>query len=75
MSIDYGVKGYITGRVSLEVKFPVDDKGRDYLCCAMCLYYSKYDNKCKLNGGVCYFPTTYLAPTCPLIFDFDEKGE
>jgi hypothetical protein len=73
MSIDYGVKGYIKGRVTLEVNFPIDDRDKEYLSCSMCIYYSKYDNKCKLNGGVCYFPTTHIAPTCPLEFEFDKK--
>ena len=72
-NFDDGVSGYVWGRYLVEVPFPIDKKGREHRYCAMCRYYSKYNNKCQLNGGVCYFPNECIAPTCPLSWEDEEK--
>ena len=70
---DDGVKDYVHGEWLVKVNFPIDYKGRKYKCCAMCQYYSKYNNRCLLNEGVCFFPQDKIAPTCPLTFDDEEE--
>ena len=68
-----GVSEYIWGEYTVKVPFPKDKNGKEYRACAYCKYYSRYTSKCMLNDGVCYFPQTHIAPTCPLTFDDEEE--
>ena len=65
-NFESGVSAYIKGTCTIIVNFPIDLSGKSHICCAMCPHFAKYDNKCKINNGLCHFPDKYVSATCPL---------
>ena len=63
---DSGVASYIKGRVTLEVGFPVDHKGRAEIACKHCRFFVRATMRCGLNQEVVNFPDSYVGVNCPL---------
>ena len=63
---DNGVASYIKGRVTLEVGFPVDYKGRAEIACKHCRFFVRATMRCGLNQEVVNFPDSYVGTACPL---------
>lgn len=66
MSLDSGVMGYVKAKATVEVNFPIDDKGREYVRCVYCQYLSSNEKICRLNGEIVAFPKTKVGDHCPL---------
>lgn len=65
-NFDSGVASYIKGRVTLEVGFPVDNKGRAEIACKHCRFFVRATMRCGLNQEVVNFPDSYVGANCPL---------
>ena len=66
MSLDSGVKGYVKAIATVEVNFPIDDKGKEYVSCSYCPYLSANEKICRLNSEIVAFPKKYVGDHCPL---------
>lgn len=65
-----GVSGYVKGTANIEVSFPIDRRGREYVRCTMCEYLSSNERFCWLNNEAVAFPKQYIGSRCPL--DIEE---
>lgn len=65
-NFDNGVASYIKGRVTIEVGFPVDYKGRAEIACKHCRFFVRATMRCGVNQEVVNFPDNYVGVHCPL---------
>ena len=70
-----GVKRFITARATVVVKFPVDYKNNEYICCDQCGFFRRSYKTCGLNGCICEFSNRYVGSHCPLELETDQNGE
>lgn len=68
-NFDNGVSSYIKGKCTIEVNFPVDNRGHTDVRCDMCRYYGRSSKTCQLNKEIVYYPERYIGANCPLKFD------
>ena len=61
-----GVKGYIKGRFTVEVGFPIDWNDRAEIACKHCPFLASNERKCLLNGEMVAYPHKYVGDHCPL---------
>ena len=67
MNFDSGVTKYVKAYAVIEVNFPVDNKGIEYIACNFCPYLSSNNRMCQLNKEPVAFPERYVGHKCPLI--------
>lgn len=73
-SFESGVMSYIHGQATIDVYFPVDDKGRAEIACKHCPYLSSNERMCQLNKEPVAFPNKFVGANCPLIkIESEEK--
>lgn len=65
-NFESGVASYIKGQATVEVFFPVDQKGNAEICCKHCPYLSSNDRMCQLNKTPVAYPNKYVGDNCPL---------
>lgn len=65
-NFESGVASYIKGQATVEVFFPVDQKGNAEICCRHCPYLSSNDRMCQLNKTPVAYPNKYVGDNCPL---------
>lgn len=67
-SFESGVSGYIKGRCSIEIGFPVDLRGKPDICCKRCRLFvmRSYVATCALTGEIVPYPDSYVGAECPL---------
>lgn len=65
-NFESGVASYIKGQATVEVFFPVDQKGNAEICCRHCPYLSSNDRMCQLNKMPVAYPNKYIGDNCPL---------
>lgn len=65
-NFESGVASYIKGQATVEVFFPVDQKGNAEICCRHCPYLSSNDRMCQLNKMPVAYPHKYVGDNCPL---------
>jgi hypothetical protein len=63
---DSGISKYIKAKATVEVCFPGDEKGNEYICCMRCKFYSGTSGRCRLTEEVVPFPSKYVGGLCPL---------
>ncbi len=61
-----GVAGFVIGRATVEVGFPVDLKGRAEIACKHCKFYVRATQRCALNQEIVNYPEKYVGINCPL---------
>ena len=61
-----GVAGYVKGIATIEVAFPIDDKGRVEIACKNCAYLSSNERICQLNKQPVAYPNKFVGDMCPL---------
>ena len=66
-SYDSGVSDYKFGVATVIAPFPVDRRGKEFICCDQCKFY--YGRRCALTGEISAFPGTHRGDQCPLIFE------
>ena len=74
-SFDNGVSSYVHATATVDVYFPVDDRGNAHITCRHCYYYREASHRCGLNYEICSFPDKYVGDNCPLEPITDENGE
>ena len=75
---DSGVKGYVTGKATVYVHFPISWKGERDISCKQCKFFRVTSRSCALNDAVCAYPEKYVGDECPLdelVVDLDEEFE
>lgn len=72
MNFDSGVTSYVKAYAVIEVNFPIDNKGTEYIACKFCPYLSSNNRICQLNKEPIVFPDKFVGPRCPLIRKDDE---
>lgn len=65
-NFDSGVSGYITGKATVEVHFPVDHNGNAEIACRFCQYYRQNYRICGLNGEIVAYGEHFVGDSCPL---------
>ena len=65
-SFDSGVKGYVYGKVTVLVGFPVDFHNVPHISCTHCRFYSPSSRRCQINKEIINFPEKYVGDRCPL---------
>jgi hypothetical protein len=74
-SFDNGISSYVHATATVDVYFPVDERGNSHVTCRHCYYYRDASHRCGLNYEICSFPDKYVGDNCPLEPDTDENGE
>lgn len=72
MSLDSGVAAYVKAYAVIEVNFPIDAKGTEYIACKYCPFLSSNNRMCQLNKTPVAFPDKYVGDNCPLIRKDEE---
>lgn len=65
-NFESGVKSYIYATATVEVTFPVDNKGRADITCYQCRFFSRQNGVCQLTKQISEFPQQYVGSHCPL---------
>ena len=65
-NFDSGVFGYVIGRASVKVSFPVDKNGNADISCKHCPYLSNNERMCQLNKKPVAYPMKFVGDFCPL---------
>jgi len=65
-NFESGVSSYITGKATIIVNFPVDDKGRAEIACKHCPFLSSNERMCQLNKQPVAYPSKFVGDFCPL---------
>ena len=73
MELDRGVKRFVIGRATVEVKFPVDWNDKLHIRCDLCPFVSISSNICRLTGDPVFWPHKTIGYDCPL--NFEENKE
>lgn len=69
MSLEEGVKSFVTGKAEITVNFPVNWNGKKYIRCTMCPFLSSNNRMCQLNKAPVHFPEKDIGPWCPLVIE------
>lgn len=64
-----GVSSYIHATATVEVFFPVDERGNADVNCYQCEYFHRSTCRCGLNNKICAYPQKNIGQFCPLIFE------
>lgn len=72
MPFESGIGKYIHAAAKVDVYFPVDDKGNEYIRCELCPFYSSTVRRCRLTEEVVPFPSKYVGGNCPLELEESE---
>lgn len=70
-----GVSKYVACKAEVHMFFPIDERGKSMVCCALCSYYRKTINRCGLTEEVIPFPDRYVGDGCPLEEIKEESNE
>lgn len=65
-NFESGVSGYIKATATVEVFFPIDNRGNAYIACKCCPYLSSNERICQLNKETVAYPSKYVGGRCPL---------
>ena len=74
-NFDSGVFGYVIGRASVEVYFPVDKNGNAEIACKHCPYLSSNERLCQLNKKPVAYPHKFVGDLCPLMPEMADGAE
>ena len=66
MGIESGVKGYLIGRISMEIGFPIDFKDNCLLACKYCKLFN--GKRCIVTDEIIPFPDNHIGEYCHLEF-------
>ena len=65
-NFESGVASYVHGRATVDVYFPVDQRGNADISCTQCFFFREASRRCGLNGEVSQYPSKYVGSNCPL---------
>lgn len=65
-NFDDGIASFIKARVTIEVHFPVDFKGRAEIACKHCNYFVRATQRCGLTQTIVNYPEHFVGTDCPL---------
>lgn len=65
-AFESGVSKYIHGRATVDVYFPVDQRGNADINCTQCFFFREASRRCGLTGQISQYPTKYVGDSCPL---------
>ena len=66
MAFESGVSSYIHAQATVNVYFPVDNKGNADINCTQCFFFREASRRCGLTGEISQYPTKYVGSSCPL---------
>ena len=69
---DTGVSRYVKTVAVVEMKFPVDWKGRSEIACKHCNFFVRATQRCGLTQQIVNYPDTHVGESCPLV-EVDEN--
>lgn len=75
MSLEHGIREFVTATAQVTVHFPIDWNGRKYIRCSMCQFLSSNSRMCQLNKAPVHFPEKEIGPWCPLNIKEGESWE
>lgn len=68
-----GVTRYVHASATVDVFFPVDNKGNADVCCMQCEFFHRNSSRCGLNDRLSAYPQKYIGQDCPLEFEGGES--
>ena len=73
-NFESGVSKYIKATATVEVGFPVDNRGNADISCHQCEFFSRQSGICQLTKKISEYPQRYVGSHCPLnIIDVVRK--
>ena len=66
MPFESGISRYIHARAVIDVYFPVDERGGDYVKCEFCKLYNANTRRCSDTGEIIAFPGKNVGGYCRL---------
>ena len=74
-AFDSGVTGYVHAQATVDVYFPIDHKGNEYVCCGQCPFFGYQSRKCTLTGRPASIdPNKYIGHECILTRTEEQDG-
>lgn len=61
-----GISSYVHATATVDVYFPVDNKGNADINCTQCFFFREASRRCGLTGEISQYPTKYVGSSCPL---------
>ena len=70
-----GISAYIHAQATVDIYFPVDQKGNAAVCCEQCEVYREGSRRCGITGSLSAYPSRYVGGDCPLNMVEEVKNE
>ena len=61
-----GVTSYVHAQATVDVFFPVDQRGNADINCTQCFFFREASRRCGLTGEISQYPQKYVGSNCPL---------
>lgn len=68
-----GIGKYVHARAVVDVYFPVDEKGNEYIRCTFCPLYNAHTRRCMQTQEILAFPDKYVGAYCKLKESEEEE--
>lgn len=68
-----GITSYVHAQATVDVFFPIDERGVEHVSCRHCYFYRDSSHRCGLNYEVCASPEKYVGASCPLRMATDNS--
>ena len=65
-TFETGIKGYVKAATTVEVYFPIDDRGSVEIACKHCPFFVNATRRCGLNQTLVNYPERHVGVGCPL---------
>lgn len=66
MAFESGISQYMHARMTVDVYFPVDERGNEYIACERCKLYNANTRRCTDTGEIIPFPGKFVGNECRL---------
>ena len=66
MPFDSGISRYVHTKVEIDVYFPVDERGAEFVRCEFCKLYNANTRRCSDTGEIIPFPGRNVGGYCRL---------
>lgn len=66
MAFESGVSAYVHAQATVDVYFPVDNRGNADINCTQCFFFREASRRCGLTGEISQYPNKYVGSNCPL---------
>lgn len=74
-NFDKGIQGFIYGKCTISISFPIDWNGNVDVKCSQCKMFDRRSGTCMITKELSEYPNHTTGSKCPLDFTGEiEKG-